>query len=121
MDEMENINIIPLVDVMLVLLTIVLTTATFVANGKIPVDLAQSSQAAPLDVDPVVITLTRDKGLYVNDQKTADVAASLRGLRPDTPVVIRADAAVAVADFVTLADVVKAQGFNRVGLEVKRR
>ena len=41
MDEsgFESINIIPLVDVMLVLLTIVLTTSTFIAVGAIPVEL----------------------------------------------------------------------------------
>ena len=36
-EEMDHINIVPLLDIMLVLLTIVLTTATFVANGRIPV------------------------------------------------------------------------------------
>ena len=46
-EEMDHINIVPLLDIMLVLLTIVLTTATFVANGRIPVDLAKSSAAAP--------------------------------------------------------------------------
>ncbi|MBW8468320.1 MAG: biopolymer transporter ExbD [Thiobacillus sp.] len=45
MDDIDEINVVPLVDVMLVLLTIVLTTATFVVNGRIPV--AQAVAPAP--------------------------------------------------------------------------
>lgn len=41
--ELNNINVIPLVDVMLVLLVIVLTTATFVSTGQVPVELATAA------------------------------------------------------------------------------
>ena len=43
--ELDQINVIPLVDVMLVLLVIVLTTATFITTGQIPVDLAKAKEA----------------------------------------------------------------------------
>ncbi len=43
--EFDYLNVIPLVDVMLVLLTIVLTTATFVVTGRIPVDLVDRVKA----------------------------------------------------------------------------
>ena len=59
MDEsgFESINIIPLVDVMLVLLTIVLMTSTFIAVGAIPVELpkAESSTSAALQTTTVEI------------------------------------------------------------------
>ena len=44
MDEkpFESINVIPFVDIMLVLLTMVLTTATFISTGRIPVSLPQA-------------------------------------------------------------------------------
>ena len=47
MDEepIQTLNVIPFVDIMLVLLTIVLTTANFVATGRIPVSLPQASRA----------------------------------------------------------------------------
>jgi biopolymer transport protein ExbD len=41
--EVDQINVIPLVDIMLVLLVIVLTTATFITTGEIPVNLAKAS------------------------------------------------------------------------------
>lgn len=119
-DDIESINVVPLVDVMLVLLTIVLTTATFVATGRIPVDLAQSTQAATAAAEPVVITLTRDLRLYVNDQPAEHLSAALAGLSPAQAVAVRADGALALTHLVDLVDRIKALGFERVALEVKR-
>ena len=42
--DIDQINVIPLVDVMLVLLVIVLTTATFISSGQIPVNLAKAKE-----------------------------------------------------------------------------
>lgn len=121
MDEMDEINIVPLVDVMLVLLTIVLTTATFVANGRIPVELAKSGHAAPIQATPLVVTYTRHRALYLNDEPVSDLAAALQGYAVSTPVVVRADGSVALSDFVQLADRIKALGYGQVSLEVKRQ
>lgn len=119
-DDIESINVVPLVDVMLVLLTIVLTTATFVATGRIPVDLAQSTQAAATVAEPVVITLTHDLRLYVNDQPAEHLSAALAGFSPAQAVAVRADGAVTLTHLVDLVDRIKALGFERVALEVKR-
>jgi len=66
--ELNQINVIPLVDVMLVLLVIVLTTATFITTGQIPVDLAKAKAAGDRKDVPLVITLTADGRLYLNDR-----------------------------------------------------
>ena len=66
--ELDQINVIPLVDVMLVLLVIVLTTATFISTGQIPVDLAKAEEAGDRRDAPIVITLAADGGLYMNDR-----------------------------------------------------
>ncbi len=120
MDDIDEINVVPLVDVMLVLLTIVLTTATFVVNGRIPVDLASAKAAAPAQAAPLVLTLTREQALYLNDQPVADVAIALDKLPRSTAVVVRADGRLALSAFVELVDKVKALGFKQVSLEVKR-
>lgn len=119
-DDIESINVVPLVDVMLVLLTIVLTTATFVATGRIPVDLAQSTQAAATVAEPVVITLTHDLRLYVNDQPAEHLSVALAGFSTAQAVAVRADGALALTHLVSLVDRIKALGFERVALEVKR-
>ena len=120
MNEMDDINIVPLVDVMLVLLTIVLTTATFVVNGRIPVDLAQSAAAAPATPAPLVLTLTEHHVLYLNDQPVTDLSQALQAHPTATPVVVRADGRTALAEFVKVVDQVKLLHFTHVSLEVKR-
>ena len=119
-DDMGEINVVPLVDVMLVLLTIVLATATFVVNGRIPVDLAASKSAAPAITTPLVITLTQDQRLYVNDQAVTDLSVALNAIERSTPVVVRADGRLSLTTFVEMVDRVKGMGFKRVSLEVKR-
>lgn len=69
LEQFEQINVIPLIDVMLVLLTIVLATATFVVNnGSIPVDLAKAKTANAAVQTPYTLTLTRQRQLYLNDR-----------------------------------------------------
>lgn len=119
-EDIESINVIPLVDVMLVLLTIVLTTATFVVTGRIPVDLAQSAHSAPATTAPVVLTLTRDKELYLNDARVAELEQALAAFARDQSVTVRADGGLVLTDFVELVDRVKALGFQKVALEVRR-
>jgi biopolymer transport protein ExbD len=119
-EDIESINIVPLVDVMLVLLTIVLTTATFVVTGRIPVDLAHASQSAPATHAPVVLTLTSHKVLYLNDERVTELASALTRFERTQPVTVRADGSLALTDFVELVDRVKALGFEKVALEVLR-
>ena len=65
--DIDQINVIPLVDVMLVLLVIVLTTATFISSGQIPVNLAKAKEVGDRKDAPIVITLTAEGALFLND------------------------------------------------------
>jgi len=118
--EIGEINVVPLVDVMLVLLTIVLTTATFVVNGRLPVDLARAGAVEPAHAAPLVLSFTHDQRLYLNDLPVDDLAAALGGQPRSQPVVVRADGRLALSQFVALVDRVRAMGFERVSLEVRR-
>ena len=119
-EEIDSINVIPLVDIMLVLLTIVLTTATFIVTGHIPVDLAQATHAEPSRHSPVVLTLTLQREVYLNDRPVDDLVAAMTALPRDTSIVVRADGGLALRDFIDLVDRVKALGFSQVSLEVRR-
>lgn len=119
-DEISNINVVPLVDVMLVLLTIVLTTATFVVNGRIPVDLARAASAEPIIKAPLVLTMTADRRLFLGDQPITSVQVALQGQTRDKAVVVRADASLPLGPFVELVDQVKSMGHTQVSLEVRR-
>lgn len=119
-EEIASINVIPLVDIMLVLLTIVLTTATFIVTGRIPVDLARASHASASQTSPLVLTLTLDQQVFLNDHPVSDLATSLASLPRNTPVVVRADGGLVLRAFVDVVDRVRALGFTQVSLDVRR-
>jgi biopolymer transport protein ExbD len=118
--ELNQINVIPLVDVMLVLLVIVLTTATFISTGQIPVDLAKATEAADRKDVPLVITLTADGQLYLNDSAVPE--HGLHGVLGQHPreslVVVRADKVTILERFVQVVDEIRSLGFGQVSLEV---
>lgn len=120
--ELDQINVIPLVDVMLVLLVIVLTTATFITTGQIPVDLAKAKEAGDRKDVPLVITLTADGRLFMNEQPVSDDGLKIL-LTPhpkESLVVVRADRVTMLERFVEVVDEVRSLGFRQVSLEVVR-
>lgn len=120
--ELNQINVIPLVDVMLVLLVIVLTTATFITTGHIPVDLAKANEAGDRKDVPLVITLTADGKLYLNDQpvSTETLKTALTLHSRESLVLVRADRVTVLERFVAVVDEVRGLGFRQVSLEVVR-
>jgi biopolymer transport protein ExbD len=120
--ELDQINVIPLVDVMLVLLVIVLTTATFISTGQIPVDLAKAKEAGDHKDVPIVITLTAEGRLYLNDRavQSNDLKSVLSPHPRESQVVVRADKVTLLERFVSLVDAVRGMGFQLVSLEVVR-
>ena len=120
--ELNQINVIPLVDVMLVLLVIVLTTATFISTGQVPVELAKAKVVTDHKDVPLMITLTADGKLFVNDQaiREDDLSTALNGHPRESAVVLRADRVTVLERFVGLVDEVRGLGFRQVSLEVLR-
>src|SRR5919109_1422255 len=120
--ELNQINVIPLVDVMLVLLVIVLTTATFISTGQIPVDLAKAKEAGDHRDVPLVLTLAADGKLYLNDQPVSDgvLKVVLNPHPRESLVVVRADRVTMLERFVQVVDEVRGLGFRQVSLEVVR-
>lgn len=118
--ELDQINVIPLVDVMLVLLVIVLTTATFITTGQIPVDLAKSKQAGDRKDVPLILTLTKEGRLFLNEQSvTRDSLKAAMAAHPrESLVVVRADRVTLLERFVEVVDEVRGLGFRQVSLEV---
>jgi len=67
--EFKELNVIPLVDIMLVLLTIVLVTATFIAEGSIPVKLPVSRGGKTKPVKSYSVTITSDGKLFFEKRR----------------------------------------------------
>ncbi len=122
--EFDYINVIPLVDIMLVLLTIVLTTSTLVATGTLPVQLPQAgSEHKILLKMQQTIEINKQGAIFLNRQPTymAELDRALAGMDKTCPVLIRADKNLVLQAFVDVLDVVKYHGFTRVSLQTEFR
>ena len=117
----DSINVIPLVDVMLVLLTIVLTTSTFIAVGAIPVELPKAENSNLAESSATIIEIDRLGNLYLDAKPCAVIYLkdSLIQLQRSQPILIRADKDIALQIFVDVMDVVKGLGFRKVSLQTK--
>ena len=117
---MSEINVTPLVDVMLLLVVIFIITAPLLASS-IKLDLPKSA-AAQTNAVPQFVTVVIDKSaqVFLNDQKT-DLAALADSLKksaaanPDTEVQLRADDAVPYGRVVEVMGVAQKAGLSRIG------
>ncbi len=123
MDEqpIATLNVIPFVDIMLVLLTIVLTTASFIATGRIPVALPQASHSQVEKQQDKVIELAAGGEIYFDGQQISkeDLEEHLRPLPPATSFLVRADRTVQFQKFVDVADVLKRLNFTKVAVQTQ--
>ncbi|OAI25755.1 MULTISPECIES: ExbD/TolR family protein [Methylosinus] len=123
MDEkpFETLNVIPLVDVMLVLLTMVLTTANFIATGRIPVALPQAAQTQVDRQKDKTIEIAADGSVYFDGHVATkdELRSRLTGLPPETGFLIRADRAVALQSFIDVAELLKRMSFTKVAVQTK--
>lgn len=121
--EFDYMNVIPLVDVMLVLLTIVLTTSTFIASGGIPVELPKASKSMEETSKAQIVSIEKNGGIYLNSaQMTLEtLKEAMRAIGRDTPILIRADKDIRVQAFVDVLDIVKTLGFKKVSLQTQEK
>jgi biopolymer transport protein ExbD len=89
--EFDYINVIPLVDVMLVLLTIVLTTSTFIASGMINVSLPKASAEHKEILKNQIISIDRDGIIYLNSSLVTldELKNKMLLLNKKTPILVR--------------------------------
>ncbi|WP_326543617.1 ExbD/TolR family protein [Pseudorhodoferax sp.] len=116
----SDINVTPLVDVMLVLVVIFILTAPLLASS-IRLDLPRSEGATPGSAREAVTVVVDAAGqAYLDDQPLAQsaLAERLRRIgaeRPDTEVQLRADAAVPYGRVVEVMGAANAAGLSRIG------
>ena len=119
--EFAQLNIIPLVDVMLVLLTIVLTTSTFVAKGLLPVELPRAAHGRSEAQKSAVIALDKSGALSMDGLPLSmpTLAQRLASLQTTTPVVIQSDRGLRLQTFIDLLDLLKGLGFTKVSVQTE--
>ncbi|MHB1378740.1 MAG: ExbD/TolR family protein [Desulfurivibrionaceae bacterium] len=122
MDEkgFDGINVIPFIDIMLVLLTIVLTTATFIANGTIPVNLPKA-EGNTTEGRGLTVEINQAGKVYFQGGECdiASLRAALTSEDRQAPFLIRADRAVALQSFVDVMSLVRELGFSKMSLQTE--
>jgi biopolymer transport protein TolR len=128
---MSEINVVPYIDVMLVLLVIFMATAPLLTQG-VQVDLPQANSEAidDTDADPLVVSMRTDGSIFMNtgmqdadDEGTRvtvysleEQAGKILRARSDVPVYIKADKSLAYGEVVRVMTVLQKAGAESVGL-----
>jgi biopolymer transport protein TolR len=126
---MHEINIVPYVDVMLVLLVIFMVTAPLVTPGIIElpsVDKASQPKVVPLEVviaeDGRLLLRERDRAGKILAERPVERAGLAGAIKdPKAPVLVAADKNVRYEAVLNVMDELRRQGVERVGLQVKPR
>jgi biopolymer transport protein TolR len=117
---LAEINIIPLVDVVLVLLLIFMLTAPMMYRG-IDVNLPKAASKPTAVEERMVLTVTKDRTLYLNEKPVAlaSLDTQLRDAfksRTDKTLYLKADAGLAYGAVVETMDRVRRAGIERLGM-----
>ena len=123
----HEINVVPYIDVMLVLLVIFMITAPLLTQG-VEVDLPDAaSEALEYDADnePIVLSVDAQGRYYLNrgedtraplgDERVRDIVAKILKQRPQTPVVVEGDADVPYARVMHAMSLLQAAGAKKLG------
>jgi biopolymer transport protein TolR len=126
---MSDINVVPYIDVMLVLLVIFMVTAPFASPGLVNLPTVGGAKVQPLP--PIFLNITDKEQIKINDngksEKTlsrAQVGGFARELsdkHPDQPIVIAADKSIRYEIVMDVMSQLKENGIKRVGLAVKSK
>ena len=118
---LAEINVTPMVDVMLVLLVIFMVTAPLLTVG-VPLDLPKTQAAAVSDPKPpVILSLNRVGEMFIGDERIdpGDLAERLSGLAAEDPtriVYVRGDQTISYAQLMEALGMVNRAGFVKVSL-----
>tara|TARA_B110000259_G_scaffold36137_1_gene40638 strand:- start:1473 stop:1859 length:387 start_codon:yes stop_codon:yes gene_type:complete len=119
---MNQINVVPYIDVMLVLLVIFMVTAPMTNPGV--VDLPKVGQSLKQQVAPIIISIKKDASIVIKGKKYKkdDLLAYVQNAiskNPEQSVVIAADKKVQYQEVVIVMDLLKQNEINKVGLLLK--
>ncbi len=120
--EFSYINMVPFIDVMLVLLTIVLLTSTFVMSGVIPVELPKAAGKHEEMVKSVAVEINNRGELFFGSRAVSldELKEQTKAMPKSVPFLIRADSRIPLQRFVEVLDTIKTMGFTRVSVQTER-
>jgi biopolymer transport protein ExbD len=119
-----DINVTPLVDIVLVLLIIFMVTTTYIVNPTIKVDLPKAASGTEQTRSTLALTLSREGALFLNGEKSDEGAVTrfISGELPKNPelqAIIAADKVVPHGNVVHVIDLVKRAGVRKFAINVE--
>lgn len=121
-----EINVVPLVDIILVVLIIFMVTAPLVLKPTIDINLPKASSGDESPPTPLNIAINRDGGVSLNGQPStlADVTAFATKIaqdQPDTAAILQADKSVTLETLTSIIDTVKSAGIKKVAFSIEKK
>ena len=123
MKQFDTINVIPFVDILLVLLAMVLTTATFVNNGQIDITLpVASTETEQPPAETIEIAIDKDGQHYFDADPVEwpQLTIRLNDVQPSTHVRLMIDETVEFSAFVSVVDQLKSRKLENVSIETRQ-
>ena len=117
--KFDSINVVPFIDIMLVLLVIIMTTASFVAKGIIPLELPTSKSSAKIqDEKNLTISIKKDGGVFFDTLKIdiEKIDSELLKYPHSTPIHINCDKEAKFDLFVQVLDILKQKDYKNLGI-----
>lgn len=107
----EGLNIVPFIDIMLVLLAIVLSISTFIAHGQIKIELPKSdnAQITSDDKDKLTILINENNVFYIDDSPAdlEQITQKIYNVDQKTLVELKADKNAKFESFIQIIDILK--------------
>ena len=122
-DLIVDINVTPLVDVVLVLLVIFMVTATYMVAQSIPVDLPEASTGEEVTTT-FAITITEDGKVYLDgspadDSQIKEAIVRAKQVQADVRVVIAADKTVPHGQVISVIDLLRREGITKFAINIQ--
>ncbi len=122
MRKFDYINVVPFIDIMLVLLAIVLTTSTFIAKGIIPLNLPQAEVKHQPQTKSLVVSIQKDGTMYLGKKTVTkeQLYEALDNISRKTNITLRCDKNSKFQSFISAMEVFQNLGFKNVSIVTKK-
>ena len=121
LNKKDGLNIVPFIDIILVLLAIVLSISTFIAQGKIAVDLpsAKSAQQDKEDEKKMSVVIDKDNKFFIDDAEISEneLKDKLNAVDIKTLIELKSDKNAKFDSFVKVVDILKEKGHENFAIQ----
>ncbi|HVK61117.1 MAG TPA: biopolymer transporter ExbD [Bdellovibrionales bacterium] len=125
-EPIAEINVVPLVDIILVVLIIFMVTAPLVLKPTIDINLPKAASGDESPPTPLNIAVNKEGAISLNGQPTtlenvAAFATKMAQEKPDTAAILQADRSVTLETLTAVIDIVKTAGIKKVAFSIEKK